>query len=354
VTYSLSGIEFVESISIDRGRTFLQGIHQLNELNSYILLVVDADGRMVGTVTDGDIRKAISSGVPFSDPIDKVCNRNYKYLKTRDDDAALGFFEDYGIRRIPVIDDGGRVIDIMLIEDALARSDLKHRERKVVVMAGGKGSRLDPITRVVPKPLLPLGDRPVIEHIMDSFHEQGYRDFVISVNYKKDYIKSYFSEKPDMPYRVSYVEEESFMGTAGSLSLMKDILTETFFLTNCDILVDMSYRSAYREHVKQRNAITVVGVLKNINVPYGVITIKDGEFVYIDEKPDYHFVVNAGVYIIEPECLDLIDVNGAGNGLFHMTDLIKRTHAGGMKIGVFPAHRKWVDIGQWNDYNKLV
>jgi dTDP-glucose pyrophosphorylase len=354
VTCSLSGKEFVESISIYRKDTFLQGIQRLNELNSYILLVVGEDGRMMGTVTDGDIRHAISSGIPFSNAIEMVCNRNYKSLRSRDDDAALGFFEDYGIRRIPIVDDDGRVTDIMLIEDALARSDARLNKRKVVVMAGGKGSRLDPITRVVPKPLLPLGDRPIIEHIMDSFHAQGYRNFVISVNYKKDYIKSYFSENPNTRYNVSYVEEDSFMGTAGSLSLMRDVLTETFFLTNCDILVDMSYRSAYREHVRQGNAITVIGVLKNINVPYGVIKIEDGEFADIDEKPDYHFVVNAGIYIIEPQCLDLIDLGGAEGGLYHMTDLIRRAGGDGLRIGVFPAHRKWVDIGQWSDYSKLM
>jgi NDP-sugar pyrophosphorylase family protein len=219
-------------------------------------------------------------------------------------------------------------------------------------MAGGKGSRLDPITRVVPKPLLPVGDRPIIELIMDSFHAQGYEDFIISINYKKDYIKSYFAEKGEIKYRISYVEEDRFMGTAGSLSLMRETLTETFFLTNCDILVEMSYRSAYREHLKQKNSITVVGVLKHLNVPYGVITIKDGDFVCVDEKPDYHFVVNAGVYIVEPECLDLIDETG--DGMFHMTDLIKKVSDAGMKVGVFPAHRKWVDIGQWNEYNKLI
>jgi NDP-sugar pyrophosphorylase family protein len=189
---------------------------------------------------------------------------------------------------------------------------------------------------------------------MDSFHNQGYDDFIVSVNYKKDYIKSYFRERETLPYSVSYVEEDFFMGTAGSLSLMKDSLSDTFFLTNCDILVEMSYRSAYREHARQKNAITVVGVLKHLNVPYGVITMADGDFACIDEKPDYHFVVNAGVYIIEPECLALIDPSRGENGMFHMTDLIKSAYAEGMKIGVFPAHRKWVDIGQWNEYNKLI
>jgi dTDP-glucose pyrophosphorylase len=345
-------MEFVRSISIDEDKTFLEGINQISEQEANILLVTGADGLMIGTVTDGDIRNAINSGTPFSTRISAICNRNYKYLKDRDDEAALALYEDYGVRRVPVMDGGGRVADVMFIEDALARSDSNPSGRKVVVMAGGKGTRLDPITRVVPKPLLPVGDCPIIQLIMDSFYSQGYEDFLVSVNYKKDYIKSYFSERSSLPYKISYVEEDFFMGTAGSLSLMKDALTETFFLTNCDILVEMSYRSAYREHVKQKNAITVVGVLKHLNVPYGVITMEDGGFACIDEKPDYHFVVNAGVYIIEPECLELIRYDGSG--MFHMTDLISHASDAGMKIGVFPAHRKWVDIGQWNEYNKLI
>jgi dTDP-glucose pyrophosphorylase len=354
MTYSLNGLEFVRSISVSDDSTILNGIHQLSEKEAQILLVVDHDGHLIGTVTDGDIRNTICSGVSLSDPISEICNRNFKFLERRDDDAALAFYEEYGVRRIPILGDDGRATDIMFVEDALARVDVKAGERKVVVMAGGKGTRLDPITRVVPKPLLPVGDCPMIQLIMDSFHAQGYSDFIVSVNYKKDYIKSYFNERDGLPYTISYVEEDFFMGTAGSLSLMKGQLTETFFLTNCDILVEMSYRTAYREHVKQKNAITVVGVLKNFNVPYGVITIKDGGFASIDEKPDFQFVVNAGVYVMEPECLDLIEFNGEEGKLFHMTDLIRRAADAGMKVGIFPAHRKWVDIGQWNEYNKII
>jgi dTDP-glucose pyrophosphorylase/CBS domain-containing protein len=354
VTYALSGIEFVRSISIDQDRTFLEGIQQMSEHDAQILFVTDGDGRLLGTVTGGDIRHAINRGVSFSEPVSKICCGNYKSLTRRDDDAALILYEEYGIRRIPIMDGDGRVKDVMLIEDTLAHLDSGAAGKKVVVMAGGKGTRLDPITRVVPKPLLPLGDSPIIQLIMDSFYNHGYKDFILSVNYKKDYIKSYFNERGCLPYSVTYVEEDFFMGTAGSLSLMKDALNDTFFLTNCDILVEMNYRSAYREHARQKNAITVVGVLKHLNVPYGVITMDGGDFRGIDEKPDYHFVVNAGVYIIEPECLELIQVKRGENGLFHMTDLVKSASDAGMKVGVFPAHRKWVDIGQWNEYNKLI
>jgi dTDP-glucose pyrophosphorylase/CBS domain-containing protein len=353
MTERRGGKELIDSISISENMTVIQGIQQINERSAQILLVADSAGRMLGTVTDGDIRNAIYTGKPLSIPIIEICNRNFKFLKNADYETALTFYEDHGIRRVPILDDAGRAVDMIFVEDILARADIQPDNAKVVVMAGGKGSRLDPITRIVPKPLLPVGDRPIIELIIDSFCAQGYKDFILSVNYKKDYIKSYFNEKSDPPYSLEYIEERSFMGTAGSLSLMKGSLPGTFFLSNCDILVEMNYRSAYREHVKQKNFITVVGVLKNIRVPYGVITIKNGGFACIDEKPEYHFVVNSGVYIIEPGCLELIDTNSAPDGLFHMTDLIKKAAEAGMKVGLFPASRKWVDIGQWNEYNKL-
>ena len=349
----LRGQELVNSVSIGADRTILQGIQRLNEGNAQILLVTGDDGRMSGTVTDGDIRKAIYVGKPLSGPIGEICNRDFKSLRVRDDEAVVGFYEDYEIRRVPVLDDAGRAADIVFIEDVIEPKDIAHN-RKVVVMAGGRGQRLDPITRVVPKPLLPIGDRPIVELIMDTFSAQGYKNFLLSLNYKKDFVKGYFAERGELPYSIEYVEENYFMGTAGSLSLMRDKLTEAFFLTNCDILVDMNYKSAYREHRRQRNKVTVVGVLKNVSIPYGVIKIEDEGFGCIDEKPDLHFVVNSGVYIIEPECLDLIDTTARADGMFHMTDLIEKVQAENMKVGLFPAHRKWVDIGQWNEYNKLI
>lgn len=354
MTGILKGNALVLSISIPMHNTILQGIQQLNECNAQILLVVNEEKQLIGTVTDGDIRRAIYVETPLSNPIGEICHRDFKSMRSYDPDVALSFYEDHGVRRIPIIDESGIVRDIVFIEDVLAKTDLASTSSKVVVMAGGRGSRLDPITRVVPKPLLPIGDRPILELIMDSFYGQGYENFILSLNYKKDFIRGYFAERGELPYHIDYVEEETFMGTAGSLSLMEDVLTETFFLTNCDILVEMNYRSAYREHVKQKNMLTVVGVLKNFSIPYGVIKIENGCFASIDEKPDYHFIVNSGVYILEPECLNLIDTKKQPDGMFHMTHLMEKVKDAGMKVGVFPAHRKWVDIGQWNEYNKLI
>ncbi|GHV56207.1 nucleotidyltransferase [Synergistales bacterium] len=347
----------VERFSVPESFTVLQCIQSFNDADAKILLVADGERRVTGIVTNGDIRRGIYRNVPFSSPIGDICNRNFKFLRGRADEesaalAAIALHEEFDVLCVPVLDDEGRASDIIFVRDLLPAID-KRMGNKVVIMAGGRGSRLDPITKIVPKPLLPIGNRPIIELIMDSFKEQGLDKFIISVNYKKDYIKGYFAES-DKAYDIGYCEENRFMGTAGSLSLMRDSLRETFFLTNCDIMVAMNYRSAYREHVRQGSAVTIVGVLKNFTVPYGVIRIKEGEFSGMEEKPDFHFMVNSGIYIIEPECLDLIDFSASPDGMFHMTRLIDAAVARGMGVGVYPVHKKWIDIGQWDEYNKVL
>ena len=339
----------VYSLCIAKNKTILQGIQQMNEVDGKILLVLDENGCLHGTVTDGDIRKAIAEQLAFSDPISRICNCNCKFLTHYSKEEAIKLYEEHGIRRVPILNEKHRPVDIIFWED-ITDEENSPTEQKVVIMAGGRGTRLDPITRIVPKPLLPIGEKPVIELIMDSFHKEGYRDFILSVNYKKDFIKGYFAERGALPYSISYVEEDDFFGTSGSLKLMKSRLTDTFFVSNCDILVEMNYRSAYREHIKAGNDITIVGALKEMKIPYGVVHMENGQFARIDEKPDFHLIVNSGVYVLEPCCLDLIP-NGE---VFHMTDLIEAVRANGGNVGVFPAHRKWVDMGQWNEYNKLL
>jgi dTDP-glucose pyrophosphorylase/CBS domain-containing protein len=350
-------IGVAERFSVPESFTILQCIQSFNDLDAKILLVVDGSTRVTGIVTNGDIRRGIYRNVPFSSPIGDICNRNFKFLRAGADEApvapaAVALYEEFDILCVPVLDGEDRASDIIFVSSLLPAID-RVMGNKVVIMAGGRGSRLDPITKIVPKPLLPIGNRPIIELIMESFKEQGFDKFILSVNYKKDYIKGYFAESGSS-YDIAYCEEERFMGTAGSLSLMRDPLRETFFLTNCDIMVAMNYRSAHREHVRQGNAITIVGVLKNFTVPYGVIRIKEGAFAGMEEKPDFHFMVNSGIYVIEPECLDLIDFGGSPDGMFHMNHLIDAAAARGMGVGVYPVHKKWIDIGQWDEYNKVL
>jgi len=340
----------VEGIKIVREKTILEGMQQLNDTASQILLVVDDDGKLFGSLTDGDIRRAIGDGKPLQTCVGEICNTSPKTLSRYSKEAALRLMEEFSISRIPVVDSNGVPIAVVSMTDILPEEDEAVRENKVVIMAGGRGSRLDPITRIVPKPLLPVGDKPMLELIMESFAKCGFSEFLLSINYRKDFIKTYLAERSDLPFSISCIEEDTFLGTAGSLALMKEKLTETFFVSNCDILVDVNYISALEFHEENECAFTMVGALKKVSVPYGVIHLRNGEFDRIEEKPDVPLIVNTGVYLLEPSCIDLI---GRDEKL-DMPDLIERIRREGGKVGVFPVHRKWIDIGQWGEYKQAL
>lgn len=341
----------VRKLLIGTSRSILDAVQQLNDTASQILLVVEESGRLKGTLTDGDIRRVIAAGKELSSPVGEACNIAPKTIASRSPAKALAVMERYSISRVPVVNAKGEPVDVMYIEDVLSEEyRAEPRPNKVVIMAGGRGSRLDPITRIVPKPLLPVGDKPMLELIMESFAECGFSEFLLSVNYRKDFIKTYLAERSDLPFSISCVEEESFLGTAGSLALMKERLAETFFVSNCDILVDVNYVSALEFHEENGCAFTMVGALKKVNVPYGVIHLRNGEFDCIEEKPDVPLIVNTGVYLLEPSCIDLI---GKDEKL-DMPDLVERVRADGGKVGVFPVHRKWIDIGQWGEYKQAL
>jgi len=340
----------VEGIKIVREKTILEGMQQLNDTASQILLVVDDDGKLFGSLTDGDIRRAIGDGKPLQTCVGEICNTSPKTLSRYSKEAALRLMEEFSISRIPVVDSNGVPIAVVSMTDILPEEDEAVRENKVVIMAGGRGSRLDPITRIVPKPLLPVGDKPMLELIMESFAKCGFSEFLLSINYRKDFIKTYLAERSDLPFSISCIEEDTFLGTAGSLALMKEKLTETFFVSNCDILVDVNYISALEFHEENECAFTMVGALKKVSVPYGVIHLRNGEFDRIEEKPDVPLIVNTGVYLLEPSCIDLI---GRDEKL-DMPDIIERIRREGSKVGVFPVHRKWIDIGQWGEYKQAL
>lgn len=343
--------QYIRRITIPETKTILEAVRILNETASQILFIVDEQGRLKGTLTDGDIRRGIISGKELSASIRDVYNSTPKSLSSHSFREAKMLMETYGISRIPVLNNKNQPVSLICFEDILAGEQaVEQRTNKVVVMAGGRGSRLEPITRIVPKPLLPVGEKPMLELIMESFATCGFRDFLLSLNYRKDFIKTYLAERNDLPFTIFYVEEETFLGTAGSLALMRDHLEETFFVSNCDILVDVNYTSALEFHQENHYAFTIVGALKTVNVPYGVIHLNNGEFDRIEEKPDMPLIVNTGVYLLEPESIALIK----DGERIDMPDLIERIRTDGGKVGVFPVHRKWIDIGQWGEYKRAL
>jgi dTDP-glucose pyrophosphorylase len=335
---------------IAEDRSIREAIEQLNENGLQILLVVDSQRVLMGTVTDGDIRRSILNSITLDKPITRIMNKNPKFIYEGETEKARSLMVKYKLKNIPVVDEGKRVVDLVLIEDIIGHKEkYPLKNNPVFIMAGGKGSRLDPFTKILPKPLIPVGDKPIIEIIMNNFRKFGFNDFIVSLNYKAEIIKLYFLENSN-GFNVSYTHEETPLGTAGALRLAKDRLTDTFIVSNCDVIIDVDFDKLLAFHQRNKNFATVVGVVKHMQIPYGVIEVKDNKLHQMTEKPEYDFVINSGVYVLEPEILPFIPDNEPCN----MPDLLLQAKENGNKIGVFPVSNKWFDIGQWEEYQNTL
>ena len=237
--------------------------------------------------------------------------------------------------------------DVFLKEEAPERESL---DVPVVIMAGGKGSRLKPLTNVIPKPLIPIGEKTILEEIMDQFERIGCRHFYLSVNYKRDMLRFYLSQL-EHPYQYTFLEEDKPLGTIGSVAQLKGKITSPFFVSNCDILIDQDYRDVYAYHLNNRNDLTMVTAVKSVRIPYGVVeTAADGLMTVCREKPEHTYRINTGVYVLNPELLDEIPQGK----FFHITDLMEKIRARHGRIGCFPVSEKaWTDMGEWKEYLKL-
>ena len=219
-------------------------------------------------------------------------------------------------------------------------------------MAGGKGTRLKPLTNIIPKPLLPIGEKTILETIMDKFMDIGCSAFYLSVNYKADSIRHYFDTLERNNYTISYFKEDKPLGTIGSLFLLKRIINQTFFISNCDIIIEEDYSEIYKYHKANSNEITIVAALKHYPIPYGTIeTGENGKLITLTEKPELTFKINSGMYILEPHLLLEIP----NNSFYHITDLIEKVKKRKGQIGVFPVSEKsWKDIGNWSEYKEMI
>ncbi len=310
-------------------------------------MVVDGQGKLLGCVTDGDIRRAILGGVSLDSPVSMIMNASPRTLPESEADKALEMIRSMGVKQVPLLDEAGRVVGVKTWKEVFGLRTGDRRDNAVFIMAGGKGTRLAPLTRIIPKPLVPLGDKTVIEVIMDRFVRCGLDRFVLSVNYKAEMIRAYFEENKG--YDVRFVQEAEYLGTAGSLRLGRQLLDKTFFLANCDVLADLDYDDILDSHRRSGDDVTMVGVLKNWKIPYGVIKLTDGKFSEVREKPEFDFIINGGIYVMEPHVVDLI---GDGEAI-DMPDLVRRVGTNGMNVGVYPVSREWTDIGEIDEYRRI-
>jgi len=320
------------------------------------LLIVIKDDRFRGLLSIGDIQRAIVNKIPLGTEIAGIMRREISVAKEGEPFQSIKErMLHHRMECMPVVDQENNLVDIYFWDDVFSLSDKINNRQivlPVVIMAGGKGERLKPLTNIIPKPLIPVGEKTILEVIIDKFNSYGCREFFISVNYKAEMIKNYFEELNISHYSISYFQEEKPLGTIGSLTLLKDRIKSTFFVSNCDILVDQDFREIYDYHVQNKNEITIVAALMHYKIPYGVLeTSRNGLMTSLDEKPELTFMINSGVYLMEPGLIDEIPENT----FFHITQLIEKVKERNGRIGVFPVSQgSWTDIGDWHEYSSFL
>ena len=343
----------LKSLLITIDTTIKQAMQKLNVTAEKILFVVAEGEKLLGTVTDGDIRRGIINGLGFNDKVENIMYRKFIAVTSNireTEEYAKHLMLKNKIEQIPVLNNRGIIIDVILWTDILGeKKGLKSRHlhpNQIVIMAGGKGTRLDPFTRILPKPLIPIGNKPVIELIMERFYHYGFYKFIYTLNYKKEYIKLFLREN-NFPYDTEWVEEKDFLGTAGGLSLLRDKVNETFFVANCDSLLEVDFEQVLKWHKEHKASITIVGCHNEVKIPFGVLELSNGKLEKILEKPVHDVIINTGVYVMEPHVIAHIP-EGKQMEMNNLIDLVSKKE----KTIVYPIYKGWLDIGQWEEYEK--
>lgn len=343
-----------KELLISNAANIKDALRTMDKVGHKLLIVVNADNKFESLISIGDIQRAIIKGTEINDPIATILRSDITVATTNDNIDEVK--QRMKLRRnefMPIINEHKEIVRIILwdelFEQSFPKSKSKHN-MPVVIMAGGEGRRLRPLTNVLPKPLIPIGEKTVIEHIMDRFMELGSNRFYISLNYKANFIEYYLNELNNTSWEIEYFRETKPLGTAGSLHLLNGKINETFFISNCDILIDQDYSEIVDFHQQNKNDITIVAAIKNIQIPYGVLnTGNNGILLSIDEKPELTHKINTGLYILEPHLIKEIPENT----FFHITHLIEKIIKRNGRVGVFPISEKsWTDIGSWKEYLK--
>lgn len=334
--------------------TIVDAMEMIDANAKGILFITDNNDSLIGCITDGDIRRWLLNAGDLTAVVSEVMNHSPKYLLQEDNSKSVSLMKQNSITAVPLVDHNMHIVDIMVLNEE--SSILKEKPKMdltnvpVVIMAGGKGTRLYPFTKILPKPLIPIGETPIVERIIDCFVKYGIRNYYMTVNYKKGMIRSYFNDLSPQ-YTITYVEEDKPLGTGGSIRLITETFDKPLFVTNCDALILADYADIYDYHIKSGNSITLVSALKNITIPYGVLhSGGNGELMGMEEKPKLSYFINTGMYIINPDTIDLIPYDT----MFHMTHLVEKVMADGGKVGTYPiSEDSFLDMGEFSEMKRM-
>lgn len=336
---------------IRKDLTLIEALSRINTVNPepLVLFVIDEDQRMVGTLTDGDSRRALIAGASVNDKVEKIMHRDFNYMKVEDIDDVkeIKRQRDLKMRLVPVLDAGNYIVEIINLEKYNSRLPID-----AVLMAGGKGERLRPLTLETPKPLLKVGDKCIIDHNIDRLISYGVKNISVTVNYLKEQIEEHFVE-PRGEVKVQTVREPKFLGTIGSIKFVENFYNDTVLVMNSDLFTNINYEDFFL-HFKEHDAeMSVAAVPYTVSVPYGIFDLDGRNIQGLIEKPTYNYYANAGIYLIKRSALDEIPEDT----FFNATDLIEKLIAEGKKVIRFPLNGTWIDIGNPQEYqnaNELV
>lgn len=344
----------ISNITIAPSTTLLAALKAMDERKVKTLFVFNGS-HFEGLFTLGDVQRAIIKNIGLDKEVGLILDRYkiYGYKGEKDSDIREKM-RSIRAEVMPILDEAGEIFDVWFWDEVFNEQEPDNRPKidlPVVIMAGGKGTRLKPITNVIPKPLVPVGDKTILEVIMDQFEKIGCHKFYMSVNYKADMMKYYLSQL-DHKYDIEFFMEEKPLGTIGSVSLLKGKITSPFFVSNCDSINEQDYRDVYDYHVSNHNDMTIVTMVKSFKIPYGVIeTGEDGLMTALKEKPEQNYQVNTGVYILNPGLIDEIPEGE----FFHITHLMEKVQKSGGRVGCFPvSEHAWKDMGEWPEYLKMI
>lgn len=337
----------ISKFCVFENASLIEVMEKINE-NSYgIVFVINKKNQLIGVITDGDIRRYILANGNLDSNASRIMNKEPKFTFYKEKIKSYELMDNYKIHTVPILNGNHQIIDIIFDSNKTEKMKL---DIPVVIMAGGKGTRLYPYTQILPKPLIPINDKTITEIIMDQYQSFGCEKFTMIINYKKELIKAFFNDE-DKDYDVSFVEEKEFLGTAGGLKLLVNKINGTFFLNNCDVLIEEDYSEILKYHRQSKNIITLVCALKKEIIPYGTIkTDETGQIKELKEKPNFDFLINTGLYIIEPEIFDEIP----DNTFIHITDVIQNCIDKGFNVGVYPISEEcWMDMGQIEELENM-
>lgn len=335
-----------EQVLVGPHAAIREALLKIDSAGTQIALVVNSQRRLLGTLSDGDIRRGLLKGLSLSDPVEKCMHQVPTTARAgASREEVLSLMRQKGLHQVPIVDADNTVVGLEIVDDFLIAQT---RQNWVVIMVGGLGTRLKELTQAIPKPMLKVGDRPLLETIMRSYIAQGFRRFYLAVNYKAEVIEDHFKDGAALGAEIRYLRETERLGTAGALSLLPEVPMEPLFVANGDLLMKVDYQDMLEGHVEARAAATMAVREYEFQVPYGVVREENGAIFRIDEKPVHRSLVSAGTYVLSPEAVELVPKNC----LFDMPTLFGELITRDRRTYCYKVRGYWLDIGHMSDYQK--